>query len=314
MSTGPRRSPADVVAAIRRAIVGIRARASRGPGWVALGNDLIVTSQTTVGYELDVTIEVEGGAKHPGTVVWADVPRDLAVVLPNERLSLPPLVMRPDLPRLGEATYLLGAVPGQPFRITPALVCAIDFRVGTSRCFELDAPSVSPGGPVIDGDGQIVGVSGLELPRGEHAADRKKAIALPVAALQRALSVFDVPVAQLAGRMPTYRCPVCTEPYAFDAVRCGACGRLLPHGWEVGPELAPAERVVREALKRLSALPTTLRTGPRSFRAFVPPGPDGEEMARTSRSTSTRRARRSRARSRSRGCRPPTPKLSCGYC
>ncbi|HEY4121061.1 MAG TPA: serine protease [Byssovorax sp.] len=276
--TTSRRAASDVAASVRRSIVGVRARTASGTGWVALANDLIVTSQTAVGYELDVSVELEGGARHAARVIWADVPRDLAVVLPAERLSLPPLVMRPDLPRIAEVCYLLGAQPGQPFRITPTIVSAVDFRVGATRCFEIDAGFASPGAPVVDGDGHIIGVSGLDLPRGERVA-RVKAIALPVAALQRALSVFDVPPPQLASRMPTYRCPACAEPYGFELARCAACGRTLPHAWEAEPEFAVGERLVRDVLKRLSALPTTVRRGPRTFVAAIPPDTDAEEMA-----------------------------------
>ena len=313
--TTNRRAAADVVAAVRRSIVGVRARTARGTGWVALANDLIVTSQTAVGYELDVQVELEGGARHAARVIWADVPRDLRrrPAAGQERLSLPPLVMRPDLPRIAEPCYLLGAQPGQPFRITPTIVSAVDFRVGATRCFEIDAGLASPGAPVVDGDGHIIGVSGLDLPRGDRVV-RAKAIALPVAALQRALSVFDVPPPQLASRMPTYRCPACAEPYGFELARCAACGRTLPHAWDAEPDVAVGERLVRDVLKAPLRAADDRAQGAAHVRCRHPARHRRRGDGRTSRSRSISTARRSARPCRSRVSRARTSRRSFASC
>jgi hypothetical protein len=110
---------------------------------------------------------------------------------------------------------------------------------------------------------------------GALAAEPARALAIPIAALQRALAAVDVPAEQFAERSPTYRCPACNEPFQIQDERCLACGRLLPHGWETsdvdkGAALAGAERLMREMLAELGAVATSVRVGPRTFRLSSP--------------------------------------------
>jgi hypothetical protein len=216
-------------------------------------------------------------------VIWVDVARDLALVLPAERLPLPPLLPRPDLPRLGEPALAVSAVPDQPWRVVSSLVSAVDCRIGPLRCFELDTVTTSCGGPIVDLDGRVIGVGGLDLPRGvrrrAEAGAAVRTLAIPIAALQRALAAVDVPTEQFAERTPTYRCPACNEPFHAEDERCLACGRLLPHGWEAndpsrGAAFAGAERLLRDLLSELDPSSSGARTGPRTFRLSAP-GADG---------------------------------------
>jgi S1-C subfamily serine protease len=274
------RSAADVVAVARRSLLGVRGVSSGGTGWVVLGNGLVMTSHEAVGYQSEVFLELESRRRSEGRVIWVDVARDLALVLPSERLPLPPLIPRPDLPRLGEPVLALSAVPDQPWRVLSALVSAIDVRLGPLRCFELDAPVASGGGPIIDLDGRVIGIGGLDLPRGKRRrassdAAASRSLAIPIAALQRALAAVDVPAEQFAERTPTYRCPACNEPFQIHDERCLACGRLLPHGWELsdptrGAALANAERLMRDLLADLGAVATSVRTGPRTYSLSSP--------------------------------------------
>jgi trypsin-like peptidase len=285
-STAPiPRDSADVVALARRSIVGVRAVASGGTGWIALGNGLILTSHEAVGYQTEVTLEVDAARRVPGRVIWADVTRDLALILPTEPLGLPPLLARPDLPRVGEPVFALAQLPGQPFRAVGALVSAVDRRVGSIRCFEIDTIVASVGGPIIDTTGRVLGLCGLDLPRGS----RRRAVpppatsfspAIPIAALQRAFAAFDLPPAQFDNRSPTYRCAGCGEPFSASVDRCVACGQRLPHAWEPSastatPSFAAAERLVRDLLARLGAVAASVRIGPRTYRLLVPPAARG---------------------------------------
>lgn len=280
-SPAKQRNTPDVVAIARRSLVGVRGLASSGTGWVVLGNGLVMTSHEAVGYQSDVTLELlDSNRRVEARVIWADVARDLALVLPVERLPLPPLLPRPDLPRLGEPALALSALPDQPCRVASALVSAVDFRIGPLRCFELDAPVASGGGPILDLDGRVIGVGGLDLPRGTRRRPAAEALAarslaIPIAALQRALAAVDVPAEQFADRSPTYRCPSCSEPFQAREERCLTCGRLLPHGWELGDTergaaLAGAERLMRDLLAELGTLASAVRTGPRAFRLSTP--------------------------------------------
>lgn len=284
------RESAEVIAAVRRSIVGVRSVSSTGTGWVALPNGIVLTSHEAVGYQIEVFLELESGRRSGGRVIWADVSRDLALVLPIDPLNLPPLYTRPDLPKLGELALALSCIPGQSFRVGSCLVSAIDRKIGTIRCFEVDIAIASMGGPIIDLDGRVIGIGGLDLPRGSRrkltSTIERFSPALPITALQRALAAFDLPPAQFEGRSPTYRCPGCGEPYAIEHERCLTCGQRLPHSWEVAGTTrsravsAPAqaltfgaaERLVSDILAVLGALATNVRVGPRTWRLLVPGG------------------------------------------
>jgi hypothetical protein len=291
-STGKLRGAADVVAIVRRSLLGVRGAASAGTGWVVLGNGLVMTSHEAVGYLPTVSLELESGRRCEGRVIWVDVARDLALILPAEPLPLPPLLARPDLPRLGEPALALSAVPDAPWRVISAMVSAVDYRVGPLRCFELDAPVGSAGGPIVDLEGRVIGIGGLDLPRGTRrraegglasAASSSRSLAVPIVALARALAAVDVGVEQFEGRGPTYRCPSCNEPFPIQDERCLSCGRLLPHGWELNdaPDRAAragAERLMRDLIGELGAVATSVRIGPRTFRLSTPgTSADGSE-------------------------------------
>lgn len=292
-TTSPQlRDSTDIVAIARRSIVGVRAVASGGTGWVALGNGLVLTSHEAVGYQTEVTLEVDAARRVPGRVIWADVSRDLALILPTESLGLPPLLSRPDLPRTGEPVFALALVPGQPFRAASAFVSAVDRRVGAIRCFEIDAVNASAGGPIIDVNGRVLGIGGLDLPRGSRRRATPSVVtrfapAIPIAALQRAFAAFDLMAAQFETRVPTYRCPGCGDPYVASVDRCLTCGQRLPHAWEPDassstPTFAAAERLVRDLLARLGAVAASVRVGPRTYRLLVPAGNSTTQMAEIS--------------------------------
>jgi hypothetical protein len=287
MSPRSIRGAADVVAVVRRSLLGVRGISSGGTGWIVLGNGLVMTSHEAVGYQATVFLELESGRRCEGRVIWADVARDLALVLPAEPLPLPPLLPRPDLPRLGEPALALSAVPDSPWRVVSGVVSAVDYRIGPLRCFELDTSVSSGGGPIVDLEGRVIGIGGLDLPRGTRrrvpqspgpdlVGAPSRSLAIPIAALSRALAAVDVALEQFEGRSPTYRCPACNEPFRIQDERCLSCGRLLPHGWETGdgPQRAGAERLFRDLLTELGAVATSVRVGPRTYR-LTSPGPDG---------------------------------------
>ncbi len=146
VSTSKLRTAVDVVAIVRRSLLGVRGASSGGTGWVVLGNGLVMTSHEAVGYQSEVYLELESGRRAEGRVIWVDVARDLALVLPTEQLPLPPLIPRPDLPRLGEPVLALSAVPDQPWRVVSGMVSAAQAKEHVSRYLsEIDKAPGDPG-------------------------------------------------------------------------------------------------------------------------------------------------------------------------
>ncbi len=322
------RGAADVVAIVRRSLLGVRGAASAGTGWVVLGNGLVMTSHEAVGYEATVVLELESGRRCEGRVIWVDVARDLALVLPAEALPLPPLLARPDLPRLGEPALALSAVPDSPWRVVSAVVSAVDYRVGPLRCFEIDAPASSVGGPIVDLDGRVIGIGGLDLPRGTRrhaeggaaslAAPGARSLAVPIVALSRALAAVDVGVEQFEGRGPTYRCPSCNEPFSHP-------GRALPRAAASSPTAGRAQATPPTAppapapsascaTSSASWAPSPRASASARAPSASPPRARAPTGARppTSPWRSTRTAPACAARSRSCACPPRTRSRSTG--
>ncbi|MEO7328908.1 MAG: hypothetical protein ABI193_10040, partial [Minicystis sp.] len=192
----------------------------------------------------------------------------------------------------GEPVFALSFLPGHTLRIGSALVSAVDRPIGSARVFDLDAPLCASGSPLLDAEGRVLGIGGLDLPRGARrsgASPDQAATALPIHALQRVLATFDRPADKLADQTPIYNCPACAEPFALEHDRCLACGKRLPHAWELAetspsarsaiaertPAFAAAERLVRDLLSRLGAVANSVRTGPRSWKLMIP-GTDDE--------------------------------------
>ncbi len=261
------RDSADVIALARRSIVGVRAIASGGTGLDRPRQR--PRPHEPRGRRLPERDHPRGRSQppRPGRVIWADVTRDLALILPTEPLGLPPLLARPNLPRVGEPVFALSHLPGQPFRATGALVSAVDRRVGAIRCFEIDTVVPSAGGPIIDTAGRVLGICGLDLPRGA----RRRAVPRPTRASPRrspsppcsAPSPPSISPPPSSRPRPTYRCPGCGDPYAASSTAASRAASASPTPGSraplVTPSFAAAERLVRNLLARLGAVAASVR-------------------------------------------------------
>src|SRR5205807_53528 len=128
----------------------------------------------------------------------------------------------------------------------------------------------------VDVDGRVIGVGGLDLPRGARRAGMLAGpvrIALPAAPLARSLATFDLPRGgAVESRTPSYTCPGCNATFAPDNERCLACGARLPHTFDADRGTLPAETLVRELLATLGSVSATLRMSPRQWRLIAPAG------------------------------------------
>ena len=86
MSAAPKpRTIADTVAIVRRSVLCVHGGTSGGTGWVVLGNGLVMTSHEAVGYQVTVQLELEGGRRCDGRVIWVDVDPQTGRILRRSR-------------------------------------------------------------------------------------------------------------------------------------------------------------------------------------------------------------------------------------
>lgn len=224
----------EVVSRARRSVVAVLGQSSRGSGFFALPNGLIVTSRQVVGYELSARIVTDDGRAVEGRVVHADVARDLAFLMPREPIKAAPLRSAPAAPRLGESVLVLGHAAHGPL-LMPGIVAAVERVIGGLPFLQIDAAPAPElqGAPLVDIEGRVLGVvthpSAVSGGNG-YDEDEHPGLILPLVALEPALGRLAGSPASLVGQEPTYECPACATAFTPDTDRCLHCGALLPHG------------------------------------------------------------------------------------
>ena len=138
----------------------------QGSGWV-IRDGMVVTNAHVVAGQDDTTIQLEGvGARHDADVVWFDVQNDLAL-LSSSGISGNPALPLEDNPSSGASAAILGFPENGGYDVQPA-------RFGeTVTANTQDAYGRGPvrrtittlrglvrhgnsGGPMVDGDGEVV--------------------------------------------------------------------------------------------------------------------------------------------------------------
>jgi hypothetical protein len=272
-----RESAADVLERSRASVVGVISATNRGSGYVALPNGLIVTSLDVVGYERDVQIVVDGGHVIPGLVLRANVPLDVALVVPREHVGLPPLEPSHDC-RLGDRVVLLGRMGVEP-AVCDAIVASVERVSEGFAHVQIDASpdELMRGAPLLDLQGRVLGM--LVRPRRSRGhGDRSglrwlSNLVLPCTAYEGGLASADGPLEEVFEYQPEYGCSHCDTVFEPDMDRCLECGATLPHRWSRTDGPPPAQPpplrglfAVKAALASMGIPASRAQVGPRTWR------------------------------------------------
>jgi serine protease Do len=150
------------------AVVGV-GRAGSG---LVLAQGSVLTNAHNLRHE-QTTVTLADGRRVEGVVAGVDVDRDLAVVKADTG-EAPPLEWANDLPRVGAAVFGVANPGGAGPRIGFGLVSAAgrSFRGPRGRLIapaiehDVALPPGSSGGPLVNADGQLVGINTLRLEGG----------------------------------------------------------------------------------------------------------------------------------------------------
>lgn len=187
-------SPADLFAAAAPSVVSVLpADGSRGAG-VVVAPDRVLTARHLVVDQPEVELQTQDGTVLRGTVLGSDVQTDLALL--RIEGPLPALSFAPadEGMRVGDPVLTVG----NPFGLGHSLAVGVLSGAPRQISGEGDQPSVgllqlslatnpgNSGGPVLDGQGRLVGVlSGI------HAEGQSIAFAVPAAAIQQVLPALE---------------------------------------------------------------------------------------------------------------------------
>ncbi|EIV91469.1 S1C family serine protease [Frankia sp. QA3] len=183
----------DVVADVEPSVVTILVGDGLGSGIVYRSNGVIVTNQHVVASATDGAVEVAfaDGRRVPGKVQAADAVSDIAVVK-VERTGLPAAKFRKQQPRLGELAIAIGSPLGLENSVTAGIISGLNRTLPDADgqggpggeggqggsggqaaaagprvdLIQTDA-AISPGnsgGPLLDAEGRVVGVTEAYLP------------------------------------------------------------------------------------------------------------------------------------------------------
>jgi hypothetical protein len=255
----------------RASVVGVRAGAGSGSGWVALENGLIVTALRVVGYAAHAAVRAGEGPELPAKVVFADTHLDVAFLMPEAALALPPLELGDAAAaRTGDRVFAIGHPPGRALSVSARVLAATGLVVRGTPHLQTDAalgPGLS-GGPLLDRGGRAIAVC-VEGPDGVG-------LALPVGEIADALWSLAGPPEEVAKAGPTYRCLACDAAYEPERERCRNCGTRVAYlgASAPSPRHARGERAAARLLQALGFVPHQPRVGPGEWRVSA----EGEEV------------------------------------
>ena len=161
---------------VSNAVVGIGQRWGVGSG-VVIAKDQVLTNAHNVRAD-EVTVTFPDGHTAAGRVLGHDIDGDLAVI-GVETGDLPTIEWAPNgQPGIGAAVFALSNPGGRGLRVTLGFVTGVErsFRGPRGRritgSIEHDAPLLpgSSGGPIVNADGQLLGLNTNRLGEGFYLA------------------------------------------------------------------------------------------------------------------------------------------------
>ncbi|MDS7593931.1 DegQ family serine endoprotease [Agrobacterium tumefaciens] len=136
-----------------------------GSGFIISPDGYIVTNNHVIDKAMNIKVTLDDGTELPATLIGADPKSDLAVVKVEAKKPLPTVAWGDsDRLKLGDLILAIGNPFGIGTTVTAGIVSARgrDLHSGPYDDFiQIDAPinHGNSGGPLVDGDGKVVGIN-----------------------------------------------------------------------------------------------------------------------------------------------------------
>jgi serine protease DegQ len=198
-----------------------------GSGVIWSADGLVVTNNHVVEGAEEITVALASGERLPAEIEAASEGVDIAV-LRVDREGLPAAEFAPDLPVVGELAVAMGNPLGFESSVTAGIVSGTGRAIpGSSAGGEAnDIPAlvdllqtdaaISPGnsgGPLVNGDGQVIGLNVAYIPPQARAVSIGFAIPSPtvISSVQQLLEDGEVSYGYLGARLGTLTRPVAEQ-------------------------------------------------------------------------------------------------------
>jgi putative serine protease PepD len=162
---------AELYNSVKNGVVYVQAgQSASGSGFVISDDGYIVTNEHVVAESSSYTVRIgETDRTVPATLVGADASSDLALlkVDPSQTGTLHPLQLADSSPEVGDEVIAIGSPFGLQSTLTSGIVSALNRTLQSpnghaiSGALQTDA-AINPGnsgGPLLDTDGQVIGVN-----------------------------------------------------------------------------------------------------------------------------------------------------------
>ena len=174
---------------IRPSVVQLNLSQGLGTGVIINSNGTILTAAHVLGNESDVEVTFFDGSRAQGTVVGTDEATDVGVVQidPEGRDLVVARLADGDDVRVGQIAVAVGSPFGFDQTVTAGIVSAVDrvLNPGGPSFVQTDAP-INPGnsgGPLINLDGEVIGINDLIFTESGSSAGVGFAISIDLAVL-----------------------------------------------------------------------------------------------------------------------------------
>lgn len=146
---------------IRDSVVTVSVEKRMGTGFVVNGEGYVLTNKHVLDTATQATVKLANGDELPATVHKADDQRDLAI-LKVERANLPAVVFASSSRlKQGSEVAAVGAPLGLPDTLTKGIISSPSREINGKTFIQIDAAlnQGNSGGPIINEQGQVVGVA-----------------------------------------------------------------------------------------------------------------------------------------------------------
>jgi serine protease Do len=187
-------SPVTISDTVGSAVVSVRADQEIGSGMIFDANGLILTNAHVISGTHDITVTLKDGRHFAGTVVGSDTAFDIAVIGIDGGPYLPTVSFgTASTLKVGEPLVVIGNPYGLNQTMTTGIVSALDRPVseGQGTYYQpmiqtnADINPGNSGGPLLDMNGQVVGVATLLIEVGNGAPAQGLSFAVPIDTARR---------------------------------------------------------------------------------------------------------------------------------
>lgn len=250
----------EIIDRLRSVVIQIATPYGSGTGFYLSEYDLIVTNQHVVSGAQQVVVTGKGLKKTLSPVIYNDTLHDLAFIQLPIKHEFPSASLGSiaDL-REGDEVITIGHPFGLKYTSTQGIISKMRSSYNGLDYLQIDAP-INPGnsgGPLIDKNGNIIGVNTFIIREGNSLG-----FALPVTYLEAALKEFVS-----KDKKASVRCNSCSNIVAVDSLQgdyCPECGNKINKEIYIGKEFIPSKTGVKieDMLEILDYDKLLLRTGP----------------------------------------------------